>query len=400
MAYRCCNTPMTLPSSYRDRGKRHTLSTMMNIFSDFLGLKVNRAKSSFIGFGLSLEEVTGCSRLLVSPTSTLPIRYLGLPLVDRRLRTQDWQPVLEKVETRLASWRARLLLRGGRLVLLKAVRAAIPIYFMSIFRMPVGVRRQLERIMRGFFWRGPRLEESRGMASVPWETVCRPVDQGGLGVRQLTHTNTALLSKWVSRLLHPTGELITTVPRDEYRDTLEWQFWQTPRRGDSAFMSSLRPIFQAVRPFFRPRLGSGESFHFCFEDWSGQGSMRLIFPHLFALARDQQGPVCQAWQEAWAPALPAALSDQQTADLLRLQELLSDCQPSEGLDVWLWQEPRFSARAVYQRLREQAGTEDPTFLRLWCAVWKSRLLIKIRIFAGSSIPRQKPAPVPVHCECF
>ena len=109
--------------------------------------------------------------------------------------------------------------------------------------------------------------------------------------------------------------------------------------------------------------------------------MRLIFLRLFSLAWEQQGPVCQAWQEAWAPALPAALSDQRATDLLRLQELLIDRQPSEGPDAWLWQEPRFSARVVYHRLREQAGTEDPTFLRLWCAIWKSGLLIKIRIFA-------------------
>ena len=116
--------------------------------------------------------------------------------------------------------------------------------------------------------------------------------------------------------------------------------------------------------------------------------MRLIFPRLFALAQDQQGPVCQACQEAWAPALPAALSYQRAADLIRLQELLGDCQPSEGPNAWVWQEPRFSARAVYQRLREQAVTEDPTFLQLWCAVWKSRLLLKIRIFSWLLLRRR------------
>ena len=116
--------------------------------------------------------------------------------------------------------------------------------------------------------------------------------------------------------------------------------------------------------------------------------MRLIFLRCFSLARDQQGPVCQAWQEAWAPALPVALFDQWAADLLRLKELLGDRQPSEGPDAWLWQEPCFSARAVYHRLREQAGTEDPTFLRLWCAVWKSRLLIKIRIFSWLLLRRR------------
>ena len=140
----------------------------------------------------------------------------------------------------------------------------------------------------GFFWRGPQNEESRGMASVPWETLCHPMDQGGLGVRQLMHTNIALLFKWVSRILQPTGELITSVLRDEYGDMLVWQIWQTPKRGDSAFMSSLCPTFQAVQPFFCPRLGSGESIRFLSEDWFGQGSMSLMFPQLFALARDQQ----------------------------------------------------------------------------------------------------------------
>ena len=156
------------------------------------------------------------------------------------------------METRLAGWRARLLSRGGRLVLLKAVLATIPTYFMTIFRMLVGVRRLLEQLMRGFFWLGTRLKESRGVALVAWETVCRLVDQGGLGVRQLLHTNITLLSKWVCRLLQPTGDLVTTVLRDEYGTTLDCQLWQTPRTGDSAFISSLWAVFQAVRPFFCP----------------------------------------------------------------------------------------------------------------------------------------------------
>ena len=98
--------------------------------------------------------MSGCSQILATPIGVLPIRYLGVPLVDRRLWIQDWQPIFEKVETRLGGWRARLLSRGGRLILLKVVVAAMPIYYMLIFMMPAGVRRRLERIMRSFLWRG------------------------------------------------------------------------------------------------------------------------------------------------------------------------------------------------------------------------------------------------------
>ena len=54
----------------------HTLSAMMDIFSDFSGLRLNRAKSTFIGFGLSAEEMVCCSRILTTPIGELPIRYL------------------------------------------------------------------------------------------------------------------------------------------------------------------------------------------------------------------------------------------------------------------------------------------------------------------------------------
>ena len=78
-----------------------TLSIMMDIFSDFSGLRLNRAKSTFVGFGLSEEEMSGYSQILATPIGVLQIRYLRVPLVDRHLRSQDWQPVFEKVETRL-----------------------------------------------------------------------------------------------------------------------------------------------------------------------------------------------------------------------------------------------------------------------------------------------------------
>ena len=53
----------------------HALSAMIDIFSDFSGLRLNQAKSSFIGFGLSVEEMVGCSRSLTTPIGELPIRY-------------------------------------------------------------------------------------------------------------------------------------------------------------------------------------------------------------------------------------------------------------------------------------------------------------------------------------
>ena len=88
----------------------------------------------------------------------------------------------------------------------------------------------------------------------------------------------------------------------------------------------------------------------------------------------------QAWHDAWAPPMPAALFDQRTSELLRLQELLADQRLTEGHDGWTWCDPRFSVRAAYRRLRAQAGSEDPLFLGLWRRIWRSRIPLKIRVF--------------------
>ena len=141
--------------------------------------------------------------MLATPVALLPLRYLGLPLAEGRLCARDWQPVMAKIEARFGGWQARFLSRGGRLVLLQSVLAAIrmPEYFMAIFRMPEGVRCQKESIMRRFFWQGTQPSETKGVALVAWRTVCRPKSLGRLGIQHLRYTNTALLSKWVSRIM-------------------------------------------------------------------------------------------------------------------------------------------------------------------------------------------------------
>ena len=51
---------------------------------------------------------------------------------------------------------------GGRLVLLKAMLSAIPTYYMSLFRVLVGVHKRMEAIMRNFFWHGVETDGTRG----------------------------------------------------------------------------------------------------------------------------------------------------------------------------------------------------------------------------------------------
>ncbi|KAL6326994.1 hypothetical protein AAG906_012678 [Vitis piasezkii] len=108
-----------------------------------------------------------------------------------------WDGVEERVRRRLALWKRQYISKGGRVTLIKSTLASMPIYQMSIFRMPKVVVRRIEKVQRNFLWGGGNME--RKVHLVKWEVVCTGKDKGGLGLRKLALLNKALLGKWIWR---------------------------------------------------------------------------------------------------------------------------------------------------------------------------------------------------------
>lgn len=51
----------------------------------------------------------------------LPVKYLGLQLLTKRMTKNDYAPLIEKLRNRLSSWMVQFLSYAGRLQLLKSV---------------------------------------------------------------------------------------------------------------------------------------------------------------------------------------------------------------------------------------------------------------------------------------
>ena len=86
------------------------------------------------------------------------------------------------------------LSRGGRLTLIHSVVSSIPIYYLSLFKAPIGVIRAIEKVMKDFLWE--RGDVLGGDHLVGWATVCLAKDKGGLRIGNLEKRYKALLMKW------------------------------------------------------------------------------------------------------------------------------------------------------------------------------------------------------------
>lgn len=113
-----------------------TLLDLLEIFGEASGLRTNILKSSATPIRCSPKEIQVVLHYLACPLQEFPIAYLGAPLSISKLRRQDFQPILDKMDRKLAGWRAGMLSRGGRLVLVKSVLSAIPVHTLLAIDTP------------------------------------------------------------------------------------------------------------------------------------------------------------------------------------------------------------------------------------------------------------------------
>ncbi|GAV87496.1 hypothetical protein CFOL_v3_30922, partial [Cephalotus follicularis] len=132
--------------------------------------------------------------------ATLPVKYLGLPLLSTRLTKQDCAPLLERILARANSWVSKSLSYAGRLQLIQSTLASMQVFWASIFLLPVDIIKGCERTLRRFLWGGSGNSHKHSL--VKWSKVCLPRQEGGLGIKSLKSWNQAMLLKQIWNLLN------------------------------------------------------------------------------------------------------------------------------------------------------------------------------------------------------
>ena len=159
------------------------VQNVLKLFYAYSRLQLNCAKSEFFCSGMRKEIAEEKQMVIGFKRGTLPVHYLGVPLVTRRLTFKDCSAMFDKIAARINCWSMKLLTYAGRLQLIQLVLYSIQNFWCRHFILLKGVLRKINQMCASFLWKGKK-QSSRG-ARVSWEAICFPKSEGGLGLKEL-----------------------------------------------------------------------------------------------------------------------------------------------------------------------------------------------------------------------
>jgi exonuclease III len=335
------------------------ISSILELFGKSSGLVTNLAKSEI--FPVRCDNINLQDILSDFPAkiASFPGKYLGLPLSSRRLRKVDFQPLFDKIASRLPGWIGKNLARTGRTMLAKSVLTATAIFYLTAINLPKWVRDKIEKIIRNFIWRGDEGEHASGGHSlVNWKTVCRPKALGGLGIADLGRFGRALRLRW------------------------PWLEWTDPERP---WVGSKLPCDDTDMNLFRASttitLGDGNKALFWHDNWSGRGPIRSWAPELFKIATRKNRSVNKEMHDNnWIRSIARLSSPAQLIEYINLWMLLSETHLDPGhrdTISWKWTaDGSYTASSAYMAQFHGSFNTFSTD-----KIWKAHAEPKCRFFS-------------------
>jgi hypothetical protein len=128
------------------------------------------------------EEIKGVLQVV---QETFEAKYLGLPTPEGRMTRGKFQSLQAKLAKCLVEWDDCHKSQAAKEVLIKAIAQAIPVYVMSVFKLPFGLYDELTKMIRRYWWGAEN--GKRKTHWVTWDIMMRPKED--------THSSTIVCFK-------------------------------------------------------------------------------------------------------------------------------------------------------------------------------------------------------------
>lgn len=133
------------------------------------------------------------AEILCCTLENCPWFFLGMNIGINHKQTSSCSNLIERLKRRLAKWKDKNLLFGGRITLAQAVLSVVSIYSLFFCLIQKKFIKEITRIQRNFLWGGCENQKKK-ILWVIWNVNCKEKKRG-LGIHNLKFFNYALLGK-------------------------------------------------------------------------------------------------------------------------------------------------------------------------------------------------------------
>ncbi|KAL2232499.1 UNVERIFIED_CONTAM: putative mitochondrial protein [Sesamum indicum] len=153
--------------------------------------------------------------------------------------------------------------------IIKSVLVAMGVYWASAFILPKGVIKDIEKRLRAFLWRGTG---NSGYSKVAWKEICKPKEEGGLGLKDMGTLNRALMCKKLCEVIRcdRTSIWVEWLRHGRLRDDSIWTIPEN--RGPWGWRKMLR-LRGWLRSEVEYRIGDGSDFFLWKDLWHHLGPL-------------------------------------------------------------------------------------------------------------------------------
>ncbi|KAL6333218.1 hypothetical protein AAG906_028401 [Vitis piasezkii] len=254
----------------------------------------------------------------------------------------------------------------------------MPIYQMSIFRMPKSVAKRVEKVQRDFLWGGGNLAGKIHL--VKWDVVCTEKNKAML--------NRALLGKWIWRFACEKDNLWKQVITTKYGQ--EDHGWRSKKASGAVGVGVWKEILKESDWCWDNLVflvGKGSKIKFWKDTWCIDTPLSHCFTHLFVLAAHRDATIEEMWdqnsgQGGWNLIFLRDFNDWELDMVGELLHILRGHRPSLEEDSVMWRRGRnglFRVKEAYRLLDNPNDTVFPSR-----SIWVDRVPTKVTFFASEA----------------
>jgi hypothetical protein len=361
------------------------ISELIATYAKSTGQLINMGKCSIMfGKNCPAQSQDNIRTILHLQNPDFEDKYLGLPTPQGRMSKGKLQNLQVRLTKRFMEWGDSFPSQAAKETLIKSIAESIPTYIMSVFKLPMALCDDLNRMIRNYWWGSKKGKRKTHWKS--WDAITHPKRQGGLGFKDFRLFNQALLARQAWRLL--------TKPESLYATVLKARYYPNGRLEDTVFAGNASSTWQAI-----------------------QYGLELIKKGLVWRVGD--GSQIRIWRDPWLPRPPSyrPISNQGDCRLRRVAALITEdatwnqdllnkyfrkpdvdeilkinLSPQHNEDVLAWGPDIrgiFSVRSAYKLAWEEnhrttmcAASRAPDGHRtVWDTVWGCPAPPKVRVFA-------------------